>query len=369
VASSVSFFQEYLASKKPEPLRKQRALDRNQLREHQWLVDGFKRKIIEGRTSIVEDTIFLGSFLRIQGEALRAFKLHKTLLNRSNIDRNEKLFLYQELGTDVFYLRKGDLGGAYFQQCLVWNRKHIPSLHFLARAHEFLGEYQKAVPLIKRLIRLGQKDQARLAYVLSELAYTFMDQGDFSKARKTAEEAMSVDATCPAATLAYADSLLLTKNYPAALETLRTFVASWPDLTFMAIKRIEDVHYRQDNYEELETTLRSCLQKNPDNAYVMYWIGKVLRKKKRQADGLAYFKEALELRSNEVNAMRELIHYNLNADDRGIVGIAKKFFEELRSSKKMVCTGCHAKHKTMHWFCAHCGNWGVFGVRYEFSGP
>lgn len=369
MASSVSFFKEYLASKKQEPVLKQRTLNKNQLREHQWLIDAYKRKIIEGRTSIVEDTIFLGSFLRIQGETLRAFKLHKTLLTRNLITKDEKLFLYQELGTDLFYLKKGDLGGSYFQQCLVWNRKHIPSLHFLSRAHEYLGEYNKAAPLLKRMIRLGESETSRLAYVLSELAYYFMDHGDFSKAKKTAEEAMSTDQGCPAATLAYADALLLMKQYPPALETLKTFVASWPELTFMAIKRLEDVHYRQDTYVELESTLRSCLQKNTDNPYLLYWIGKVLRKKKRQEEGLAYFKEALDLRLMEVHAMRELIHYNLQQDDRQIVATAKKFFEELRSSKKMICKGCRARQKTMNWFCYQCGNWGVFDVRYEFPGP
>ncbi|MCB0308352.1 MAG: hypothetical protein KDD48_03190 [Bdellovibrionales bacterium] len=369
MATSTQFHSEFEYASQATQTQKNNTSNKNKTLEINWLVSNLTDKVIESRASLVEETIYLGSLIRIQGDALRAFKLHKTLISRPKITSKERFLLMVELGSDLLTMRKGDFGKSYFEQSLTIHRKHPYALHMLSRVFEISGEFHKAVPLLKKLIHQGQKEETRLAYVLSEQAYTLMEQNQASKAKKISEEAMAIDPECSAAALAFADSHLLMAQFDLAIESLKVFVKKWPHLTFMAIKRLEDAHYRQDQYSQFEVTLRECITDNPDNAFLLYWIGKVLRKKKRKIDGIPFFKDALELKPLEVNSMRELIHYNLPDAPADISKTSKRFFEELRSNKSFICSACHHIYKSMHWLCSDCGNFGTLEFHYEFSAP
>lgn len=368
MALSTSFLQDYKNSDTlaidPLPFH----ADPNRQKEFDWILGKLKSKIIQARPSLAEETIILGSWMRISGDTLKAFKLHKTLLNRPLLTPDERTFLLIELGCDLFALKQGDMGVSYFQNVLVSNRKHPYALHMLSRVYEYLGEYQKASTLLKRLARITSKERSRLAYVISEHAYVTIESGNPSKAKKLSEEAMAMDPTCPAAALAFADSQLVAQQFKMAIETLKTFIKTWPQYTYMAVKRLEDAHYRQDRYSDLEDTLRDCLLHNPENAFILYSLGKVLRKKRRQDEGLQYFKDALKLRHLEIYSMRELIHYNVPEDHHNILSLGRTFFEELRKARNTRCNICHSKFSKMHWYCSKCGNWGSLTTRYDIAG-
>ena len=203
--------------------------------------------------------------------------------------------------------------------------------------------------------------------MLSEYAYALIDQNAPSKARKTAEEAAEIDPTCPAATLARADAFLASGDFDETVDALLTFVSRWPELTFMSIRRLEDVHYRFDRYAELESTLKRFLQGQSDNPHLLYFLGKILRKKKRQAEGIPYFTAALESAALDVHALRELVHYNLPQTPPELLKLARDFFERLRASRRFSCPHCGGIHPKMTWYCARCFSFGVPSVDYAFA--
>lgn len=333
------------------------------------LIDALIARVEKDRNAI-DDYILIGRLFRLRGEPRRALRLHRNLAARSNLSEDHQITLYTELGLDLTACCLNDFGESCFQKALSLSKIHVPALEGLARAYERSSRFEKAVEPLQRLIRLHRPERGHLAFVLCELALQHLGRGTFGRARRFVERAIRSDPNCPHAYVVLADVFSAARRYERAIATLRSFLERWPALSFLALRRLEDVHYRMHNFPGFEDTLRSCIRTSPDNFYLYYSLARHLAKKHREKEALDFLDRSLEMNPMEVNSVRDWIRI-LGRGEKGssLVEKAENFFTLLKRSRRFICPSCQERYVPITWNCASCGFWGVFEILYEFPAP
>lgn len=324
---------------------------------------------VEKNPHATEEYILLGKLFRLLGDTRRAYRLHRNILAKPLLTREQEISIFTELGYDLLDLKIPHLGEKNFHRALALRKNHIPALQGLVKAFEQQNHLEKTSDTLKVLIKLGLDLKKQRALVLAAIAHQYFDRKLFSKARRFAEDALDQDSTCPYAKLMLADAYLETQRYEKAKKTLQSFLVDWPALSFLALRRLEDVHYRMNAFSTYEDTLRECIRANSENFYLHYSLARHLQKKHRQDGAIQYLDEALNLNPLYVNAIRDKTEIRLKSSDSTLASQVKQFFSLLKSSRRFVCPECGEHYKDLTWNCARCGLWTVFDIRYELSAP
>ncbi|MFH1262044.1 MAG: tetratricopeptide repeat protein [Pseudomonadota bacterium] len=324
---------------------------------------------VEKDRDAIEDYILIGRLLRIRGEARRALRLHRNLTVRPNLTGAQKIFLFTEIGLDVAACRVKDRGESWFLKALALSKSHVPALEGLARTYEQLGSHDKAVEILARLIRLGRPERSHQAHVLCELALAHLGRGTAGRARRAVERAIRSDPNCAYAYVVLSDVFIAARRYDRAIAALRSFLERWPGLSFLALRRLEDVHYRMNNFPGYEDTLRSMIRTSPDNFYIYFSLARHLRKKHRDREALEFLKRSLEINPLYVNSLRDSIQLLAGEKSGDLTEQTESFFEAFKRSRRFVCPKCLERYIPVTWNCSKCGHWGSFDIRYELPAP
>jgi len=338
-------------------------------RDLQEMIDLLSFKVQKNREAL-DDYILLGRLFRLKGEPKRALRLHQNLLARPTLSVRHQISLFCELGFDLLDLRIRDFGENYFLKSLTLQRQNISALMGLERAYELQNKFDKAVEILERLVRLGRPESVHLAYVLSEVALQYLEKGKVARARRMVEKALRSYEACPYAHLTLANVYTTAQRYERAILVLRSFLNRWPSHSFLALRRLEDVHYRMDNYSEYEETLRNCIRFSPDNFYIYYSLARHLRKKRKDKEALEYLRKSLELNPLYVNAVRDLIQMLAQGENaQRLTSKTNHFFASFKASRRFVCPTCRHRFVPVTWHCSKCGTWEMFEIRYELQAP
>jgi lipopolysaccharide biosynthesis regulator YciM len=306
----------------------------------------------------------------LRGEHLRALRLHRNLAARPNLTTERQVSIFTEIGLDLQACRSKDCGESYFLKALSLAKNHIPALEGLTRTYEQKRQFEKAADTLHRLIRLHRPEKGHLAFVLSELAVQNLGRGTIGPARRAVERAVRADPTCLHAYTVLADVFVAAGRYERAIATLRSFLEQWPSHSFLALRRMEDIHYRMNNFSGYEDTLRSCIRKSPDNFYLYYSLARHLQKKHRETEALEFLRRSLDMNPLYVNSLRDAISI-LGAENKSseLTRQAGHFFTLFKRSRRFICPSCLERYVPVTWNCSRCGFWGAFEIRYELPAP
>lgn len=339
------------------------------LRTTRELIDVYRARVKKNPRNF-EDYILLGQLFRIQGQPKRALRIHLNTLASPVLDREQEIALYTELGYDLLETKAHDFGERYFLKALSLRKNNTRALEGLTRTYEMLKEYDKAVDVLSKLVRLGKEKKTHLAYVLSTLAADFLSNNLVAKARRHIDKAIRADENCPYALLVLSDVYAEAGRFPRSIQALKTFLLRWPMLSFLALRKLEDVHYRMNDFPGYETTLHECLRNSPDNFYLHFSMARHLRKKRRYKEALEYVRRCLDINPMYINAVRDFVELNSDEElDSKVTVMLKRFFEAFKRSRRFICPNCRHRYSAVTWHCKACGVWDTFDIRYELPAP
>lgn len=339
------------------------------LRDTRQLIETLSARVQRNRNAL-DEYLLLGRLFRIRGEPKRALRIHQNLLVRPSLEKRILVSLYTELGYDVLESRNKDYGQSYFEKALSLDKSDVSALEGLAQSHEFQGQLEDAVKALSRLVKLGRPEESHMALVGAELALSHLERRQVAKARRAVDQAMKSDGNCLYAHLALADVYLEAGKHDKAISTLKEVLRRWPTHSFLALRRLEDAHYRMDAFPAYENTLRDCLRSMPDNYYLHYSLARHLRKKRRNDEAMEYLRRSFELNPMYVNTVRDRIDLLAQGENASkIRSIASQFFALLKRCRRFICPNCRHRYVPITWHCQKCGTWGVFDIRYELPAP
>jgi lipopolysaccharide assembly protein B len=335
----------------------------------QGLIEEYSARVQKDRNA-TEDYVFLGRLLRLRGDPRRALKLHQRLLARPDLGRRLEAMLHTELGLDLLASRSKDFGEKSFQKALALEKHNMAALQGLAEAYEWRDDFEAAVKIRTRLVRLGRGDKSRLAFLYAEYAADLLRKGNKVRARRIVEEALRADPKNPYAQITLADVYIEAERYEKAIQTLRDFLRQWPTHSFLALRRLEDAHYRNQTFPLYESTLREILRDNPENFYVHFSLARHLRKKKRDEEAREFLRRAVEIQPAYVNVVREWTHLLAGDEESSrLRPILSQFFTAFKRSRRFICPDCRRRYVPVTWRCTECGFRGLFHIRYELPAP
>jgi lipopolysaccharide biosynthesis regulator YciM len=349
-----------------------RQLPRSYFKGLNFLLNEQPDKAIEAFIEVVKvdpETIelhfALGSLFRRRGETERAIRMHRNLLERSDLGEERRLHAMVELGQD--YLKAGLLDRAEEVFAKLKESAHrAQALKFLVEIYQNEKDWMKAIEVARELERdSGQSAQKEIANYYCELAVSEATHSRPEAARRHVDAALSAHRKCVRANLILGDLLAATGDHASAIEAWKRIEQQTPAYLALVAHRLLESHRALGRTEEGLTLLRGYLAsfpsldlldvafqstleaEGPDAAY------KLVRDELRRNPTLLGLDKLLEAqalaappeRRNDLELVRDLVHGHT------------------RRIARYRCDNCGFKARQFHWHCPACGGWETYPPR------
>lgn len=326
-------------------------------------------KKVRENSGLVDEYIELGRLFRKKGEYQRSFLLHRNLLARDELKREQQARIYAELGYDYLFSRTKDFGEQYFIQSLKLNKDSAYVLEGLYQCYRLHKELEKAADTLRLICKIYPDRKKDLAGLLTEVALHKAELHHMSSAKKCVEQAFEYDEHSPLVYLTKAHLQTLEGKRKDAIETLEEYIEKWPNHTLFALKKIENLHYEMSQYARYPYSLNKCIQKNPQNFYAHHAYGKYLIKIRRFDEAIEQFKKALDLCPYSIQSLKEVIRlYTNNQNVNEALLVIENFITSLPNQHANNCPRCHEGFSDLSRNCPICMESNKFDERYTTAG-
>jgi len=329
-------------------------------------------KAIEAFTEVVRvdpETIelhfALGSLFRRRGETERAIRMHKNLLDRSDLAQEQRLMALYELGQD--YLKAGLLDRAeeMFER-LAEGPYRSTALKNLLDIYQQEKDWDKAISAAREFERdSGQSWQKEIANFYCELAAVEINHSRSDKARKHLEDALHASRKCVRASILLGDIEAAEDHHAAAIEAWKRVETQNPTYLALVAQRLLRSFQAIGQTEQGLTLLRGYLTAHPslDLLDVVFQLS--IDAKGPQA---AYELVRDELRRNPtllgLDRLLEAQLLTAPAERRPDLEMVRGLVHgHTRKLARYRCESCGFRARQFYWQCPACGGWETYPPR------
>ena len=307
----------------------------------------------------------LGSLFRRRGETERAIRMHKNLLERSDLGQDQRLHATFELGQD--YLKAGLLDRAEEIFLKLKDSPHrAEALKALIDIYQQEKDWQKAIGIARELEReSGESAQKEIANYFCELALFEATHSRPDEAKRHLDAALAAYRKCVRANLVLGDIAAAAGDHAGAIEAWKKIEQQNPPYLALVAQRLIDSYRALERIEEGLTLLRGYLNSFPSldmldvafqstldvqGADAAYRLVKDELRRNQTLLGLDKLLQAQVLtapaeRRQDLELMRNLIHGHT------------------RRLARYRCENCGFKARQFYWQCPACNNWETYPPR------
>ncbi len=347
-------------------LSESRQLPRSYFKGLNFLLNEQPDKAIEAFIEVVKvdpETVelhfALGSLFRRRGETERAIRMHRNLLERSDLRAEQRLHAMVELGED--YLKAGLLDRAEEMFLKLKDSPHrAGALKSLIEIYQQEKDWMKAVEVAGELEKeSGQSGQKEIANYYCELALTEATHSRPDGAKRHLETALATHRKCVRANIILGDLLAASGDHAGAIDAWKRIEQQNPAYLALVAQRLLESHRSLGRGAEGLTLLRGFLSSFPsldlldvafqstldsDGADAAYKLVKDELRRSQTLLGLDKLLEAQLLvtpveRRQELELVRNLVH------------------SHTRRLARYLCENCGFKARQFYWHCPACGGW------------
>jgi len=350
-------------------LSESRNLPRSYFRGLNFLLNEQPDKAIEAFIEVVkvdpqtvELHFGLGSLFRRRGETERAIRMHKNLLERSDLGQEQRLHAMLELGQD--YLKAGLLDRAEEVFLKLKSSPHrTEARKFLLEIYQQEKDWLKAIGIARELEKdLGQSSQKEIANYYCELAMTETTHSRPDEAKRHIEEALAANRKCVRANIILGDLAVAAGDQAGAIEAWKRIEQQNPTYLALVAQRLLESHRALGRTGEGLTLLRGYLASFPsldlldvafqstlgeEGAEAAYKLVKDELRRNQTLLGLDKLLEAQILvapveRRHDLELVRNLVH------------------SHTQRLARYRCENCGFKARQFYWHCPACGGWETY---------
>jgi lipopolysaccharide biosynthesis regulator YciM len=313
----------------------------------------------------VELHFALGSLFRRRGEIERAIRMHQNLVERPDLQEEQKRAALFELAQD--YLRAGLLDRAeeLFLK-LEGTPDGEPALKFLLEIYQQEKDWQKAIGIAEKLQSVtGRSHQKEIANFHCELASREIMHTRPDAARPHLGEALAHHRLCVRANVLLGDLELGLGNLDAAIEAWKRIESQNPAFLALVAERIYEAYKRLDRGEEGLNLLRGYLEKYPSLDALNVVFQAMLERRGAEP---AYRLVRDELRRTPtLLGLDKLIEAQLldaPLERRRDLELVKGLLNEhTRNLAMYKCDNCGFRARHYYWHCPACAAWETYSPR------
>ena len=322
-------------------------------------------EVVKVDPQTVELHFALGSLFRRRGEVERAIRMHQNLVERADLEEEQRLHALFELAQD--YLKAGLLDRAEEFFTKLENTVHAePALKSLLEIYEQEKDWQKAITVAGKLEALtGRSHQKEIANFYCELASSEIIHSRPEAARPYLAEALAHHRLSVRANLLIGDLEMSLGNTEAAIEAWKRVESQNPAYlalvaekllaAFTALERIDEglnllrgYLAKYPSLDLLNTVFQGTLEKDgPEVAY------RLVRDELRRNPTLLGLDKLLEAqlleapleRRRDLELIKELVH------------------QHTRGLAMYKCDNCGFRARQFYWHCPACAGWETYAPR------
>jgi lipopolysaccharide biosynthesis regulator YciM len=354
-------------------LSESRHLPRSYFRGLNFLLNEQPDKAIEAFIEVVKvdpETVelhfALGSLFRRRGETERAIRMHRNLLERSDLGEEQRLSAMVELGED--YLKAGLLDRAEEMFVKLKGSPHrAVAMKFLLEIYQQEKDWMKAVDVARELEKdSGQSSQQKeIANYYCELAVTEATHSRPEGARRHLESALAAHRKCVRANIILGDVLAASGDHEGAIEAWKQIEQQNPEYLALVAQRLLESHRALGRTGEGLTLLRGYLSSFPSLDLLDVAFQSTLDAEGADA---AYKLVKDELRrSQSLLGLDKLLEAQLlvtPAENRHDLEQVRSLVHSLtRGLARYRCENCGFKARQFYWHCPACGGWETYPPR------
>ncbi len=307
----------------------------------------------------------LGSMFRRRGETDRAIRMHQNLVDREDINEDQRLQAFGELGQD--YLKAGllDRAEAVFERLRDTRLSDI-AFKYLIEIYQQEKDWQKAIDIIAALPEHDQLQwRKEVANFHCELAAGAMADSRFDDARLELELAFGLNRQCVRAGILSGDLAVERGDDRAALEHWKRVEKQNPVYLALVAERVMDAYRRLGEVEHGLQLLQAWLEHHPSLDLLDEVFQWELEKGGPRA---AYELVREELRRNPtllgLDKLLEAALLTAPAEQRNDIGLIKQLIHgHTRRVARYRCDTCGFKARQFYWRCPACGGWETYPPR------
>jgi lipopolysaccharide biosynthesis regulator YciM len=330
--------------------------------QHDKAIEAFT-EAVQANTDSLELHFALGSLFRRRGEVDRAIHLHLHLLEKKELEPQQKLAVTAELAQD--YLKAGlfDRAEELFES-LDDDRYRQPALRALLEIYVREREWERAIKAATELERIsGVPFRIEIAHYYCEMALKSKLANDTHTARFELEQALNANKNCVRANVLLGDIEAESGDHKAAISTWKRIEFQKPEYLGLIAPKLLASYRALNQTPEGLNLLQTYLQ-----TYQLTSLLNVLYEATMQEQGA---ESAAKLARTELIKMPSLTTLDQLLQARAILETQQPQNGNLQDTQLMqqavrhaignkmayYCVQCGFKAKYHHWQCPACNAW------------
>jgi len=318
-------------------------------------------EMLKEDTGTVEAHLTLGNLFRQRGEVDRAIRIHQTLMESASLNYDQRLLAIQQLGRDYmaagFYDRAEDM----FSQLVDETDFRISALQQLLQIHQATSDWQKAIDVAEKLVKLGKdKQRTEIAHFYCELALLNMGSDSLDKGMSLLKKGAAADKNCARISIMMGRIFMEKGEYARAAETLKRVIEQDSEFVSETLDMLETCYQKLDKAEEWEIFLRRCVEENV-GASAELMLAAILQQKEGSEIAQTYINRQLQ-RHPTMRVFHRLMDYHLHEAEEGrakesLTVLRDMVGEQIRTKPRYRCQKCGFTAFTLYWHCPSCRAW------------
>ncbi len=330
--------------------------------QHDKAIEAFS-EAVQANTESLELHFALGSLFRRRGEVDRAIHLHLNLLEKKELEPQQKLAVTAELAQD--YLKAGLLDRAEeLFESLNDDRYRQPALRALLEIYVREREWERAVKAATELERLsGVPFRTEISHYYCEMAVKSKLANDTHTARFELEQALNANKNCVRANVLLGDLVAEGGDHKVAISTWKRIEFQRPEYLGLIAPKIFSSFRALNQTKEGLALLQTYLQ-----TYKLPSLLNVLYEATLAEEGA---ESAVKLARNELikkpslNTLDQLLQARAIVETQqptnGVAQDTQLMQQAVRHAignrSAYFCEQCGFKAKHHHWQCPACNAW------------
>ncbi|AFJ46722.1 lipopolysaccharide assembly protein LapB [Shimwellia blattae] len=311
-------------------------------------------------TGTVEAHLTLGNLFRSRGEVDRAIRIHQTLMESASLTYEQRLLAVQQLGRDYMAAGLYDRAESMFIQLVDETDFRLPALQQLLQIYQLTSDWQKAIDVAERLVKLGKdKQRIEIAHFYCELALQHMGSDDFDRAIALLKKGAAADRNSARVSIMMGRIYMQKGEYARAVESLEKVLEQDRELVHEILEMVRDCYLQLDKPQGWEDFLGRVGESGGAMAELM--MAELIEKREGQDAAQTYITRELQ-RHPTMRVFHRLMDYHLMEAEQGrardsLIVLRDMVGEQIRSKPRYRCHKCGFTAYTLYWHCPSCRAW------------
>lgn len=309
----------------------------------------------------VEAHLTLGNLFRSRGEVDRAIRIHQSLMESASLSYEQRLLAIQQLGRDYMAAGLYDRAEDMFSQLIEETDFRIGALQQLLLIHQATSEWQKAIEVAERLVKLGKdKHKGEIAHFYCELALQALSSDALDRAMQLLKKGESAQPQSARVSIMMGRILMEQGEYAKAADRLKSVLEQDKELVSETLAMLETCYQRLEQPEEWARFLERCVDENTGAAAELY-LADILEQQQGPEAAQLYINRQLQ-RHPTMRVFHRLIDFHLHEAEDGrakesLMILRDMVGEQIRTKPRYRCHKCGFTAHALYWHCPSCRTW------------